>query len=74
MILIGENLNVISQTLGPALRDRNAGPIEEMAKQETAAGVDLIAALDRQVVKYGACGDTLQTLDTDILDHECLRL
>ena len=42
MILIGENLNVISQTLGPALRERNAGPIEEMAKAETEAGIDLI--------------------------------
>ena len=42
MILIGENLNVMSQTLGPALRERNAGPIEEMAKQETAAGIDLV--------------------------------
>ncbi len=42
MILIGENLNVISKTLGPALREKNAGPIEEMAKAETAAGIDLI--------------------------------
>jgi 5-methyltetrahydrofolate corrinoid/iron sulfur protein methyltransferase len=42
MILIGENLNVISQTLGPALREKNAGPIEKMAKDETAAGIDLI--------------------------------
>ena len=42
MILIGENLNVISQTLGPALRERNAAPIEAMAKDETTAGVDLI--------------------------------
>ncbi|MCJ7604928.1 MAG: dihydropteroate synthase [Dehalococcoidales bacterium] len=42
MILIGENLNVISQTLGPALRDRDAGPLEEMARNETAAGIDLI--------------------------------
>ena len=42
MILIGENLNVISQTLGPALKERNAGPIEEMAKAETEAGIDLI--------------------------------
>ncbi len=42
MILIGENLNVISQTLGPALKDRNAGPIQEMAKAETEAGIDLI--------------------------------
>jgi len=42
MILIGENLNVISQTLGPALREKNAGPIEEMAKAETEANIDLI--------------------------------
>jgi len=42
LILIGENLNVISQTLGPALREKNAAPIEAMAKDETAAGVDLI--------------------------------
>jgi len=42
MILIGENLNVISQTLGPALRERNAGPIQEMAKAETDVDIDLI--------------------------------
>ena len=40
MILIGENLNVISQILGPALQERNAAPIEEMARAETE--VDLI--------------------------------
>jgi 5-methyltetrahydrofolate corrinoid/iron sulfur protein methyltransferase len=42
MILIGENLNVISHTLGPALKERNAGPIQQMAKEETEAGIDLI--------------------------------
>jgi cobalamin-dependent methionine synthase I len=42
MILIGENLNVISQTLGPAMRERNAAPIQEMARAETNAEVDLI--------------------------------
>jgi 5-methyltetrahydrofolate corrinoid/iron sulfur protein methyltransferase len=42
MILIGENLNVMSQTLGPALREKNAAPIQAMAKAETAAGIDLI--------------------------------
>jgi len=35
MILIGENLNIISQTIGPALRERNPKPIQEMAKAET---------------------------------------
>jgi len=42
MILIGENLNVMSKSLGPALRERNAGPIEEMANEETRAGIDLV--------------------------------
>jgi len=42
MLLIGENLNVISQTLGPALRERNAAPIQEMAREETKADIDLI--------------------------------
>src|SRR3972149_5953580 len=41
MILIGENLNVISQPLGPALKERKAGPIQDMAKAETASGIDL---------------------------------
>jgi 5-methyltetrahydrofolate corrinoid/iron sulfur protein methyltransferase len=35
MILIGENLNVMSKTLGPALRERNKEPIEAMAKSGT---------------------------------------
>ena len=42
MVLIGENLNIMSQTLGPALKERNPGPIQEMAKAEAKAGVDYI--------------------------------
>ena len=42
MILIGENLNIMSQTIGPALRERNPGPIQEMAKAEAEAGIDYI--------------------------------
>ena len=42
MILIGENLNIISQTLGPALKERNPQPIQEMARAEAEAGVDYI--------------------------------
>lgn len=42
MILIGENLNIMSQTLGPAMKERNPGPVQEMAKAETEAGVDYI--------------------------------
>jgi 5-methyltetrahydrofolate corrinoid/iron sulfur protein methyltransferase len=39
MILIAENINVMSQTIGPALKERKAEPIQALAKAETAAGV-----------------------------------
>ena len=42
MILIGENINIISQTIGPALKDRDPKPIQALAKAETEAGIDLI--------------------------------
>ena len=35
MILIGENINVISKTIGPALKERNPKPIQELAKAMT---------------------------------------
>ena len=37
MILIGENLNIMSKTLGPAIREKNAPPVVEMAKAEAQA-------------------------------------
>jgi len=42
MILIGENINIMSQTIGPAMRERNPEPIQELAKAEAEAGVDYI--------------------------------
>jgi 5-methyltetrahydrofolate corrinoid/iron sulfur protein methyltransferase len=42
MILVGENLNIMSKSLGPALRERIAGPVQEMAKMEDKADVDYI--------------------------------
>lgn len=42
MILIGENLNIMSKTLGPAMKERDAKPIQEMAIAETKQGVDYI--------------------------------
>ena len=40
MVLIGENLNIMSQTIGPALKERNPKPIQELAEAE--ADVDYI--------------------------------
>jgi 5-methyltetrahydrofolate corrinoid/iron sulfur protein methyltransferase len=42
MILVGENLNIMSKTLGPALKERIAGPVQEMAKAENKADVDYL--------------------------------
>lgn len=42
VIRIGENLNIMSKTLGPALRSREAKPIQDMAKAETSANIDYI--------------------------------
>lgn len=40
MILIGENINIMSKTIGPALKERNPKPIQELAKAE--ADVDYL--------------------------------
>ena len=42
MILIGENINIMSKTIGPALKERNTAPIQELAQAEVAAGVDYL--------------------------------
>jgi 5-methyltetrahydrofolate corrinoid/iron sulfur protein methyltransferase len=42
MILIGENLNVIVKKIGTAMREKDPGPIQEMAIAETRAGMDYL--------------------------------
>lgn len=42
MITLGENLNVIKTEIGKAFKDRNPEPIQKMAQEEKAAGVDYI--------------------------------
>jgi len=42
MLLIAENLNVISKRIGEALKQRDPEPIREMAIAEAKAGMDLI--------------------------------
>ena len=56
MILIGENINIMSQTIGPALKGRDPGPIQELARAEAAAGVDY---LDLNVGPARKAGDEL---------------
>ena len=42
MKLIGENLNIVSKTYGTALKERNAGPIQDLVKAQAKAGMDYI--------------------------------
>jgi cobalamin-dependent methionine synthase I len=42
MFLIGENINIMSKTIGPALKERNSQPIQELAKAEVKAGIDYL--------------------------------
>ncbi|MCX5808232.1 MAG: dihydropteroate synthase [Proteobacteria bacterium] len=42
MLLIGENLNVISKKIGDALKQRDPVPIKEMALAQAKAGMDII--------------------------------
>ena len=58
MILIGENINVMSQTIGPALKERNPKPIQELAKAEAETGVDY---LDLNIGPARKAGDEIMT-------------
>jgi 5-methyltetrahydrofolate corrinoid/iron sulfur protein methyltransferase len=42
MILVGENINIMSQTLGPAMKERKPEPILKMAQEEDRAGIDYL--------------------------------
>lgn len=39
---IAESINIMSKTIGPAIREREKGPIQKMAAEELAAGSDII--------------------------------
>ena len=58
MILIGENINIMSKTIGPALKERNPKPIQELAKAEVETGVDY---LDLNIGPARKAGDELMT-------------
>jgi 5-methyltetrahydrofolate corrinoid/iron sulfur protein methyltransferase len=39
---IAESINIMSNTIGPAIREKNKGPIQKMAEEELAAGADML--------------------------------
>jgi 5-methyltetrahydrofolate corrinoid/iron sulfur protein methyltransferase len=58
MILIGESINVMSKTLGPAMKERNPKPIQEMAKAQVERGIDY---LDINIGPARKAGDELMS-------------
>lgn len=56
MILIGENINIMSQTIGPALKGRDPKPVQELARAEVKAGIDY---LDINIGPARKAGDAL---------------
>jgi len=42
MFIIGEKINVMSKTIGPAMKERNAEPIIALAKEQLAAGANFL--------------------------------
>ncbi|HEY82628.1 MAG TPA: dihydropteroate synthase [Dehalococcoidia bacterium] len=58
MVLIGENINIMSKTIGPALKERDPKPIQELAKAEAEAGVDY---LDLNIGPARKAGEELMT-------------
>lgn len=42
MLCIAESINIMSKTIGPAMRERVAEPIQRMAKEEAASGADIL--------------------------------
>ena len=42
MLCIGENINIVSKTLGPAIKNMEKGPVQELAVKEKEAGMDYL--------------------------------
>ena len=58
MVLIGENINIMSNTIGPAIKERNPKPIQELVRAEAEAGVDY---LDLNIGPARKAGDELMS-------------
>ena len=42
VVCVGENINVMSKTIGPAIKEKRIEPILEMARHEEKVGIDLL--------------------------------
>lgn len=66
MILVGENINIISKTIGPALKERDPKPIQKMAKAEASVGIDY---LDLNIGPARKAGDELMSWLVNIIEE-----
>ncbi|MES0278759.1 MAG: dihydropteroate synthase [Dehalococcoidales bacterium] len=64
MKIVGENLNIMSNTIGPALRGRDPGPVQNMARDETAAGINY---LDLNIGPARKAGDEMMAWAVDVV-------
>ncbi|MFC1873633.1 hypothetical protein ACFLW3_02350 [Chloroflexota bacterium] len=55
MILIGENINIMSLTIGPALKGRDPEPVQELVRAEVKSGVDYLDINIGPARKAGGC-------------------
>ena len=42
VVCVGENINIMSKTIGPAIKEKQAEPILEMAKHQEKVGIDYL--------------------------------
>ncbi|MDH4265582.1 MAG: dihydropteroate synthase, partial [Deltaproteobacteria bacterium] len=42
VVCVGENINIMSKTIGPAIKERRSDPILEMARHEEKVGIDYL--------------------------------
>jgi 5-methyltetrahydrofolate corrinoid/iron sulfur protein methyltransferase len=66
MILIGESINVVSKTIGPAMKGRDPKPIQELAKAQAEAGADY---LDINIGPARKAGDELMEWVVDTVQE-----
>jgi len=72
MILIGENINIMSQTIGPAMKEHRAEPVLEMASRQNKTTVDYLDLNIGPAKKSGAelmswLVQTVQTVSDKLL-------
>ncbi len=66
MILIGENVNIMPKTIGPALKERNPKPIQELVEAEVTAGIDY---LDINIGPARKAGDELMAWAVNVVQE-----